>query len=208
MKSNMINYLKDIQILVTENEINQKMNKLINNYKIIFELYEQYKPQKEENNNDIINPNQHELYLYLLDFFNNNDQVEKETNLEILFKIINLLHLLNTNFKSEKNIRLFKSLIDKIVSIIINNVLPEEKSEEILNEKRSHSEAINMIEDLVDKIQLNLVNINYIQDFNIKESIKEKIKEQIKEIYNKKLLESGNNLNITEEELKNYLDII
>ena len=208
MKSNMINYLKDIQILVIENEINKKMNQLINNYKIIFELYEQYKPQKEENNNDIINPNQHELYLFLLDFFNNNEKVEKETNLEILFKIINLLHLLNTNFKSEKNIRLFKSLIDKINSIIINNVLPEGKSEEILNLKRSHSEVINMIEDLVDKIQLNLVNINYIQDFNIKESIKEKIKEQIKEIYNKKLLESGNNLNITEEELKNYLDII
>ena len=208
MKSNMINYLKDIQILVTENEINQKMNKLINNYKIIFELYEQYKPQKEENNNDIINPNQHELYLYLLDFFNNNDQVEKETNLEILFKIINLLHLLNTNFKSEKNIRLFKSLIEKIIGIILNNVLPEVKFEEILKERRSHSETINMIEDLVDKIQLNLVNINYIQDFNIKESIKEKIKEKIKEIYNKKLLESGNNLNITEEELKNYLDII
>ena len=208
MKSNMINYLKDIQILVIENEINKKMNQLINNYKIIFELYEQYKPQKEENNNDIINPNQHELYLFLLDFFNNNDQVEKETNLEILFKIINLLHLLNTNFKSEKNIRLFKSLIEKIIAIILNNVLPEVKFEEILKERRSHSETINMIEDLVDKIQLNLVNINYIQDFNIKESIKEKIKEQIKEIYNKKLLESGNNLNITEEELKNYLDII
>ena len=208
MKSNMINYLKDIQILVIENEINKKMNQLINNYKIIFELYEQYKPQKEENNNDIINPNQHELYLFLLDFFNNNDQVEKETNLEILFKIINLLHLLNTNFKSEKNIRLFKSLIDKIIGIILNNVLPEVNFEEILKERRSHSETINMIEDLVDKIQLNLVNINYIQDFNIKESIKEKIKEKIKEIYNKKLLESGNNLNITEEELKNYLDII
>ena len=208
MKSNMINYLKDIQILVIENEINKKMNQLINNYKIIFELYEQYKPQKEENNNDIINPNQHELYLFLLDFFNNNDQVEKETNLEILFKIINLLHLLNTNFKSEKNIRLFKSLIDKIIGIILNNVLPEVNFEEILKERRSHSETINMIEDLVDKIQLNLVNINYIQDFNIKESIKEKIKEKIKEVYNKKLLESGNNLNITEEELKNYLDII
>ena len=66
MKSNLINYLKDLQIFVTENEINQKINKLINNYKIIFELYEQYKPQKEENNNDIINPNQHELYLLFL----------------------------------------------------------------------------------------------------------------------------------------------
>ena len=76
MKANLIKYLKDIQILITENEINQKINKLINNYKIIFELYEKYKPQKEENNNDIINPNQHELYLYLLDFFDNNDQIE------------------------------------------------------------------------------------------------------------------------------------
>jgi hypothetical protein len=208
MKSNLINYLKDLQIFVTENEINQKINKLINNYKIIFELYEQYKPQKEENNNDIINPNQHELYLYLLDFFDNNDQIENETNLEILFKIINLLHLLNTNFKSEKNIRLFKSLKDKIVNIILNNVLTEVKYESILSEKKSHNETINVIEELVDKIQINLVNINYIQDFNVKETIKEKIKEQIKDIYQKKLIESNNNLSITEEELKNYLDII
>ena len=208
MKANLIKYLKDIQILITENEINQKINKLINNYKIIFELYEKYKPQKEENNNDIINPNQHELYLYLLDFFDNNDQIENETNLEILFKIINLLHLLNTNFKSEKNIRLFKSLKDKIVNIILNNVLTKVKYESILSEKKSHNETINVIEELVDKIQINLVNINYIQDFNVKEAIKEKIKEQIKDIYQKKLIESNNNLSITEEELKNYLDII
>ena len=207
MKLNMINYLKDIQIFVTENEINQKINKLINNYKIIFELYEQYKPQKEENNNDIINPNQHELYLYLLDFFDNNEQIENEKNLEILFKIINLLHLLNTNFKTEKNIRLFKSLIEKIVNIILNNVLTEVKYEQIIQEK-SHTEIINMIENLVDKIQINLVNINYIQDFNVKESIKEKLKEKINDIYQKKLIESKYNLNITEEELKNYLDII
>ena len=208
MKANLIKYLKDIQILITENEINQKINKLINNYKIIFELYEKYKPQKEENNNDIINPNQHELYLYLLDFFDNNEQIENETNLEILFKIINLLHLLNTNFKSEKNIRLFKSLKDKTVNIILNNVLTEVKYESILSEKKSHNETINVIEELVDKIQINLVNINYIQDFNVKETIKEKIKEQIKDIYQKKLIESNNNLSITEEELKNYLDII
>ena len=208
IKSNLIKYLKDIQILITENEISQKINKLINNYKIIFELYGKYKPQKEENNNDIINPNQHELYLYLLDFFDNDDQIENETNLEILFKIINLLHLLNTNFKSEKNLRFFKSLIDKTVNIILNNALKEVKFEEILLEKKSHNETINIIEDLVDKIQLNLVNINYIQDFNVKETIKEKIKEQIKDIYQKKLAELNNNLSITEEELKNYLDII
>ena len=208
MKSNLINYLKDLQIFVTENEINQKINKLINNYKIIFELYEQYKPQKEENNNDIINPNQHELYLYLLDFFDNNEQIENEKNLEILFKIINLLHLLNTNFKTEKNIRLFKSLIEKIVNIILNNALTEVKFEEIFQEKKSHIEIINIIENLVDKIQINLVNINYIQDFNVKENIKEKIKEKINDIYQKKLIDLKYNLNITEEELKNYLDII
>ena len=208
MKSNMINYLKDIQILITDNEINQKMNKLINNYKIIFELYEQYKPQKEENNNDIINPNQHELYLYLLDLFDNNEQIENETNLEILFKIIYLLHLLNLNFKSEKNISLYKSMLEKIITIIMNNVLTEVKYEQILLEKKSHTETINMVEDLVDKIQLNLMNINYIQDFNVKESIKEKIKDKIKGIYQAKLNESKNGLNITEEELKNYLDII
>ena len=208
MKSNLINYLKDLQIFVTENEINQKINKLINNYKIIFELYEQYKPQKEENNNDIINPNQHELYLYLLDFFDNNEQIENEKNLEILFKIINLLHLLNTNFKTEKNIRLFKSLIEKIVNIILNNALTEVKFEEIFQETKSHIEIINIIENLVDKIQINLVNINYIQDFNVKENIKEKIKEKINDIYQKKLIDLKYNLNITEEELKNYLDII
>ena len=208
MKSNLIVYLKDIQILITENEINKKMNKLINDYKIIFDLYKQYKPQKEENNNDIINPNQHELYLYLLDFFDDNDQIENQTNLEILFKIINLLHILNINFGTEKNIRFFKSIKEKIVNLILNNVLTEVKYEKILEEKRNHTETINMIEDLVDKIQLNLMNINYIQDFNVKESIKEKIKEKIKEIYQKKLIESKNNLNITEEELNNYLDII
>ena len=118
------------------------------------------------------------------------------------------MHLLNTNFKTEKNIRLFKSLIEKIVNIIFNNVLTEVKYEQIIQEKKSHTEIINMIENLVDKIQINLVNINYIQDFNVKESIKEKIKEKINDIYQKKLIESKYNLNITEEELKNYLDII
>ena len=209
IKSNMISYLKDSQVLVTnESVINQKINKLINNYKIIFELYQQYKPKKEENNTEIVNPNQHELYLYLLDFFDNNEQIEEEKNLEILFKIINLLHLLNSNFKSEKNVRLFKSLIDKIVNIILSNVFTDVKYEEILKQKKSHDETISMVEEMMDKIQLNLVNINYIQDFNTKETIKENIKEQIRNIYQKNLTESNNDLSITEEELKNYLDII
>ena len=98
--------------------------------------------------------------------------------------------------------------MDKTVNIILNNVLNEVKYESILSEKKSHNETINIIEELVDKIQINLMNINYIQDFNVKETIKEKIKEQIKDIYQKKLIESNNNLSITEEELKNYLDII
>ena len=209
IKSNMVNYLKDNQVLITsENIINQKLNKLINNYKNIFKLYQQYKPKKEENNTDLVNPNQHELYLYLLDFFDNNEQLENEKNLDFLFKIINLLNLLNNNFKSEKNIRLFKSMIDKIVNIILDNVFTDIKYEEILKQKKSHGETINMIESMMDKIQLNLANINYIQDFNIKETIKENIKEQIKNIYQKHLSESSNGLSITEEELKNYLDII
>ena len=115
---------------------------------------------------------------------------------------------MNSSFKTEKNIRLFKSIIDKIVNIIINNVLTEVEFENVLKEKKGHIQTINMIENLVDKIQQNLININYIENFNVKESIKEKIKERIKDIYNKILIESENNLNITEEELKNYLDII
>ena len=209
IKSNMIHYLKDNQVLITsENIISKKLNNLINNYKNIFELYQQYKPKKEENNTDLVNPNQHELYLYLLDFFDNNEQLENENNLEVLFKIINLLNLLNNNFKSEKNVRLFKSIIDKIVNIILNNVFTDVKYEEILQQKKSHDETISMVENMMDKIQLNLSNINYIQDFNIKETIKENIKEHIKNIYQKHLLESTNSLSITEEELKNYLDII
>ena len=209
LKVNMINILKDSQVLITnENNIYRKLNKLINNYQIIFDLYNQYKPKKEENNTDIVNPNQHELYLYLLDFFDNNEQIENEKNLEILYKIINLLNLLNSSFKSEKNIRLFKSLMDKIVKIIMDNVFIEVKYEQILKQKKNHKETINMIENLMDKIQINLSNINYIKDFNTKETIKENIKEQIRNIYQKNLIESNNSLSITEEELKNYLDII
>ena len=195
-------------MITNENIINKEINKLINNYKIIFELYKQYKPKKEENNTDIVNPNQHELYLYLLDFFDNNEQIENEKHLETLFKIINLIHILNSNFKSEKNIRLFKSLIDKVVNIILENVFNDVKYEEVLKQKKSHDETISMIEEMMDKIQLNLININCIQDFNVKETIKENIKEQIRNIYQKNLIESNNYLSITEEELKNYLDII
>ena len=209
IKLNMINYLKDSQVLITnESIIYQKLSKLIDNYKIIFNLYNQYKPKKEENNTDIVNPYQHELYLYLLDFFDNNEQIDNELNLEILFKIINLLHMLNSSFKYEKNVRLFKSMMDKIVNIILGNVFKDIKYEEVLLLKKSHDETINMLENMMDKIQLNITNINYIQDFNVKETIKENIKEQIRNIYQKKLKESDNSLTITEEELKNYLDII
>ena len=53
-----------------------------------------------------------------------------------------------------------------------------------------------MVESMMDKIQLNIANINYIQDFNTKENIKESIKEQIRNIYQKKLVESNNSLTI------------
>ena len=61
----------------------------------------------------------------------------------------------------------------------------------------------------MEKIQLNLMNINYIQEFIIKENIKEKLKKEILTIYNK--VNENNKINLvtlTEEELKNYLDII
>ena len=52
------------------------------------------------------------------------------------------------------------------------------------------------------------MNINYIQKFMVKENIKEKIKKEILNIYNK-VYENNIDLGIlTEEELKNYLDII
>ena len=67
---------------------------------------------------------------------------------------------------------------------------------------------INLVEHLMEKIQLNLMNINYIQEFMVKENIKEKIKKKVLNIYNK-VYENNINLGIlTEEELKNYLDII
>ena len=204
----MISYLRDTQVLITsESIINQKITKLINNYKIIFELYQQYKPKNEKNITDITDPNQHELYIFLIDFFDNNEQIENEKNLDILFKIINLLNILNNSFKTEKNVRLFNSMIEKIVDIILGNVFREIKYEEALQGQKSHDEIINIVENMMDKIQLNLVNINYIQDFNVKETIKENIKDKLRNIYQQSLKQK-NNINITEEELKNYLDII
>ena len=53
------------------------------------------------------------------------------------------------------------------------------------------------------------MNINYIQEFIVKENIKEKLKKEILTIYNK--VNENNKINLvtlTEEELKNYLDII
>ncbi len=61
----------------------------------------------------------------------------------------------------------------------------------------------------MEKVQLNLMNINYIQEFIVKENIKEKLKKEILTIYNK--VNENNKINLvtlTEEELKNYLDII
>ena len=67
-------------------------------------------------------------------------------------------------------------MIDKIINIILNNVFTDVKYEEILQQKKSHDETISMVENMMDKIQINLANINYIQDFNVKETIKENIK--------------------------------
>ena len=99
-------------------------------------------------------------------------------------------------------------MLDKSVKIILDNTFKDVKFEENLKQNKNQDQIVNIIEEMMDKIQLNLIDINYIQDFNVKETIKEKIKEQIKSIYQKTLNEIGNSISITEEKLNNYLDII
>ena len=132
----------------------------------------------------------------------------KMKSIDILFKIINLLNILNSSFENEKNKKCLNELIDRTVNLIIENVLSIVKFEDGLKENLTHEQIINLVEHLMEKIQLNLMNINYIQEFMVKENIKEKIKKKVLNIYNK-VYENNINLGIlTEEELKNYLDII
>ena len=112
------------------------------------------------------------------------------------------------SFENEKNKKCLNELINRTVNLIIENVLSIVKFEDGLKENITHEQIINLVEHLMEKIQLNLMNINYIQEFMVKENIKEKIKKEILNIYNK-VYENNINLGIlTEEELKNYLDII
>ena len=112
------------------------------------------------------------------------------------------------SFENEKNKKCLNELINRTVNLIIENVLSIVKFEDGLKENITLEQTINLVELLMEKIQLNLMNINYIQEFMVKENIKEKIKKEILNIYNK-VYENNINLGIlTEEELKNYLDII
>ena len=206
-KENISNYFSESQVLITnEGTINLELINLIEDYKKIFSLYEKYKIINDDK--DIVNPNKHDLYIFLINFFSDNEIVKNEKSIDILFKIINLLNILNSSFENEKNKKCLNELIDRTVNLIIENVLSIVKFEDGLKENITHEQIINLVEHLMEKIQLNLMNINYIQEFMVKENIKEKIKKEILNIYNK-VYENNINLGIlTEEELKNYLDII
>ena len=147
------------------------------------------------------------MYIFLINFFSDNEIVKNEKSIDILFKIINLLNILNSSFENKKNKKCLNELIDRTVNLIIENVLSIVKFEDGLKENITHEQIINLVEHLMEKIQLNLMNINYIQEFMVKENIKEKIKKEILKIYNK-VYENNISLGILTEELKNYLDII
>ena len=147
------------------------------------------------------------MYIFLINFFSDNEIVKNEKSIDILFKIINLLNILNSSFENKKNKKCLNELIDRTVNLIIENVLSIVKFEDGLKENITHEQTINLVEHLMEKIQLNLMNINYIQKFMVKENIKEKIKKEILKIYNK-VYENNISLGILTEELKNYLDII
>ena len=206
-KEGISNYFSESQVLITnEGTINLELINLIEDYKKIFSLYEKYKIINDDK--DIVNPNKHDLYIFLINFFSDNEIVKNEKSIDILFKIINLLNILNSSFENEKNKKCLNELIERTVNLIIENVLSIVKFEDGLKENITHEQIINLVEHLMEKIQLNLMNINYIQEFMVKENIKEKIKKEILNIYNK-VYENNINLGIlTEEELKNYLDII
>lgn len=214
LKNNIINYLTDSQVLLTnESVVNQSINKLIEDYIKIFELYAKYQINKDDK--EIANPLQHEVYLFLVNFFTT-DQIKNETNIDILFKVINLINILNNSLEQfdkvniEKNKIYLNELIDKSVGIIINNVMNVTKFEDEIKKTVTHEQTTSLLEHLVEKIQLNLMNQNFIKNYGIKEEIKLKIKQKVLQIYHLALTESGKMSlgGLTEDELKNYLDII
>lgn len=215
LKSNLINYLNDSQILITnESVINQSITTLINDYIKMFSLYKQFTIDTEEKDKEMINPLQHDTYLFLINFFNS-DQIKKETNLEVLFKVINLLYALVHNLKEydcfnmKKNEDLIEELIDISVAIIIKNVLTITKFEDSLLKSISHDQTTALIEYVLEKIQLSIISLHYISDYSLKENIKDRVKRQIVKVYKEIILKDSVNLSfISEEELKNYLDIL
>ena len=103
-KEGISNYFSESQVLITnEGTINLELINLIEDYKKIFSLYEKYKIINDDK--DIVNPNKHDLYIFLINFFSDNEIVKNEKSIDILFKIINLLN------------------IDRTVNLIIENVL-------------------------------------------------------------------------------------
>lgn len=213
LKSNIINYLTDSQVLLTnESVINQTINNLIDDYIKIFDLYKKY-PIKNDDK-EIANPLQHEIYIFLMGFFNTS-QIKNETQIDILFKVINLVNILNSSLESydsistEKNKIYLNELIDRSVNLIMTNVLSLTKFEEEIKKNLTHEQMSQLIEHLLEKIQLSLMNQNFIKSFSVKEEIKQKIKQQILELYKKEINPNNSHIEgITEDEIKNYLDIL
>ena len=147
--------------------------------------------------------------------FFNTSQIKNETQIDILFKVINLVNILNASLESydsissEKNKIYLNELIDRSVNLIMTNVLSITKFEEEIKKNLTHEQMSQLIEHLLEKIQLSLMNQNFIKSFSVKEEIKQKIKQQILELYKKEINPNNSHIEgITEDEIKNYLDIL
>ena len=147
--------------------------------------------------------------------FFNTSQIKNETQIDILFKVINLVNILNASLESydsissEKNKIYLNELIDRSVNLIMTNVLSITKFEEEIKKNLTHEQMSQLIEHLLEKIQLSLMNQNFIKSFSVKEEIKQKIKQQILELYRKEINPNNSHIEgITEDEIKNYLDIL
>ena len=113
------------------------------------------------------------------------------------------------SISSEKNKIYLNELIDRSVNLIMTNVLSITKFEEEIKKNLTHEQMSQLIEHLLEKIQLSLMNQNFIKSFSVKEEIKQKIKQQILELYRKEINPNNSHIEgITEDEIKNYLDIL
>ena len=210
IKNSDLNYLIDNQVLSTsENEMNSTIKNILLEYVTIFKLYEEYKIVNDDK--EIANPKEHEVYICLTSLFHN-DKVKNENSLEILFKIINLLFIINDTLhdydstNAEKNMTLSNELIDKAIIIVCNEAANESDIKTNFEEGHlNHDKSIALIERMIEKIQVKLFPLNTIKNYALKEEIKTKLKDKFIELYINEFINKGD---VTEDEVKNYLDII